>query len=187
LVHNNQAISRDLQWAKDHILTDLNSIILLCELDWSPKQAEVKIFCDASHFGMGFWLPHVKKGFYIIPPSRIPSGIFFRKALCVASALDYALTLPIHHHMVIYTDNGNTVDIFSSLHAPPVYNSILKYSVDIMIWQDIQLKVFHVPGQYNQVANALSWLDFSCIHQLVPGILITSFTPPRNALGAAKK
>jgi hypothetical protein len=98
------------------------------------------------------------EGFYSssLSPDCIPTGILFREALCVVSALVHASTFLTHHHVVIYTDSGNSVDIFSSLHAPPTYNSIFKHSADVMIDYDMQLKVLHVPGQYNQVADALS-------------------------------
>ena len=45
--------------------------------------------------------------------------IFYYKALCVLSVFDHAShSLPIPSHIMIFTDNMNTVDIFALLMGP---------------------------------------------------------------------
>ncbi|KAJ7772338.1 hypothetical protein B0H16DRAFT_1714534 [Mycena metata] len=44
----------------------------------------------------------------------------------------------------------------SSLRAKPAYNEILKSSVDVLIANNFQLRVFLIPGKKNVVADALS-------------------------------
>jgi len=97
----------------------------------------------------------------------------------------------------IYTDNLNTVNLFSSLSALPSYNVLLHEAVD----GSHDLRVLHVPGIDNSVANALSQADFDCALTLEPELTIHHFEPyhhvkrgdifqlqpPRDQMGAVKK
>ena len=67
--------------------------------------------------------------------------------------------------------------MFASLRALPEYNCILKAAVDILIEHDIQLRVLHVAGEDNEVADALSHSDFMKALHLHPGLSIKSFDP----------
>jgi len=58
--------------------------------------------------------------------------------------------------VTIYTDNLNTVQIFNSLACLPDYNQILRRAIDIVLTHDIDLRILHVPGEQNTVADALS-------------------------------
>jgi hypothetical protein len=108
---------------------------------------------------------------------------------------------------VIYTDNQNTVDIFSSLHAKPKYNILLQQAVNLMTSGNHGLCVLHVPGDQNQIANALSHsqneraillrpqLDgqitpFMSFRQVRMGAVqgaVYSMSPPRFTLGGSQK
>jgi len=50
----------------------------------------------------------------------------------------------------------NAVDMFSSLHAKPVYNSILISAIDFTISTSIAMKVYFIPGCQNTIADYLS-------------------------------
>ncbi|KNZ79038.1 hypothetical protein J132_04738 [Termitomyces sp. J132] len=50
--------------------------------------------------------------------------------------------------------------MFNSLHASLLYNPLLKAIVDILINQEHQLKVLHVPGEQNEIADLLSRDNF---------------------------
>ena len=89
--------------------------------------------------------------------------------------------------LAVFTDNLNTVQMFSSLAALPSLNWMLVITVDLLIEHDIDLRVFHVSGVDNIVADHLSRLRDDEAGHCAPGITISSFQPPRNALGAAKK
>jgi len=78
---------------------------------------------------------------------------------------------------VIYMDNYNTVSMFNTLRAMPKYNHLVKAAVDILVEGDHQLRVFHVPGVQNKVADALSCLEFSKVLDLVPNLKIFAFIP----------
>ena len=107
---------------------------------------------------MGYWYPSLDKGFLCDTPPDLCEGlIFYFEAICILSALlDACLRLVQPSHFVIYTDNLNTVDIFTSLRALPDYNVILRTAVDLLYARNHNLRVLHVPGVRNQVADALS-------------------------------
>jgi hypothetical protein len=51
----------------------------------------------------------------------------------------------------------------------------------------VDLRVEHIPGQQNVIADALSHFDNELVKDLVPDAQIFDFEPPRNVLGATKK
>src|SRR6266511_1682128 len=97
--------------------------------------------------------------------------------------------------------NLNTVDIFASLRALPAYNVILQTAVDLLYEGNHELRVLHVPGEANTVADALSRQNYARAWELQPDLTISEFepyvrikdghrfilSPPRPALGATKK
>ena len=153
----NNAIRDDLQWAADHI-ENSTAVHLLKSKFWSPEEADITVYCDACMDGMGFWFPDHRVGYFSPVPFSVPSNIiFYFEALCVAATLECAhLSIKDGTRIVIYTDNANTVDIFHSLRCLPQYNAILKHSVDIRLQTGHQLRVLHVPGEHNIVADAIS-------------------------------
>lgn len=113
---------------------------------------------------------------------------FFHEALCVASAITVlAGQVRLGGHLVLYTDNENTVHMYSSLAARPEYNPLLKHSVDIILHHQLQFKVIHIPGERNVIADALSWNWIPKAKALSPGLLVSNFEPPRDTLGALQK
>ena len=57
-------------------------------------------------------------------------------------------------------------------------------SVDILISSGIDLRVLHLAGENNNVADALSRFQNDTACALVPNLSILPFTPPRDAMGA---
>jgi hypothetical protein len=184
----NKAVAEDLTWLVKHLRAS-SGIYVYNALTWDPTLSDLTIFSDASMSGMGFYSPHFLLGFHSALPVDAPiNGIFFFEALSVCAALHWASGLPVPPKtLTIYSDNTNTVDIFNSLRASPVYNPILKSSVDVRVTYNIDLQVLHIPGELNTVADALSRSQFDVARSLVPGLTILPFQPPRDALGAAKK
>jgi hypothetical protein len=188
----NNAIRSDLLWAVDH-LSRLSGTRVLQSLDWDPDTADVTAYCDASLNGLGFWFPGLSAAFWAPIPEDPPKDtIFYFEALSVLSAIIHSTTFgfPVDK-LVVYTDNLNTVHMFNSLSALPAYNGILKTAVDHIlsdISNPIQLRVIHVPGESNDVADALSRGQLHFVVDNVPNISIDTFSPPRirRELGAAK-
>ena len=66
----------------------------------------------------------------------------------------------------LLSDNMNTVSIFRSLRASPIYNPILISAIDILIANGVEHRIDHIPGEDNSVADALSrgQLDLARAH-----------------------
>ena len=107
---------------------------------------------DASHLFL--FLVHFQQ--HLDSTGQLNGSILWYEALCVAAALEYAASLDcIPHRLAIFTDRLDTVEIFSSLRASWTYNPIL-FFCRILLECDFNLRVYHVPGDDNVVADALS-------------------------------
>jgi hypothetical protein len=164
---------------------------LIQQIHWDVSSADFTIYCDACLEGMGFWIPDECVGFYSPVPKQVDSEqIFYFEALCILSALHHIIEMhnpqPLSR-ILIYMDNDNTVAIFNTLQCLPHYNSILISAADALINEKLSLRVLHIPGDLNFVADAISRNNFALAEQHVPGIFISLFTPPRLTLGAAQK
>jgi len=185
----NNAVREDLKWATHHMRASLG-INLLSSVTWDVEDADATVFCDACMEGLAFYYPDRSTAYYApVPTNAARDIIFYFEALAVASACnDLKNTVPQHSHIVIYTDSMNTVDIFNSLRCQPEFNPLLRHCVDVMISQEFQIRVLHIPGELNTVADAISRREFHRAQQLAPGLRIESFQPPHlSTLGAAKK
>ena len=185
----NNTMRAELQWFINHIAKS-DGIHMLKSVEWSPydRMASTLIaYTDASAVGMGIWLPGEHAGFQCPLPADGPKNlIFFYEALAVYSAFCLGAEYNCDR-IAVYSDNTNTVDMFSSLHAKPAYNSILMSFVDFMFNKSIATKVYYVPGKQNIIADHLSRFQNAKALQLAPKLRICSFQPPRDAMGAVKK
>jgi len=176
--------------AVNHLEQD-SGIRLIQQIHWDVSSADFTIYCDACLEGMGFWIPDECVGFYSPVPEQMDSEqIFYFEALCVLSALHHLIETHDPRpssRLLIYTDNDNTVAIFNTLRCLPRYNGILISAADALINEKLNLRVLHIAGDLNFVADAISRNNFALAEQYVPGIIISSFTPPRLTLGAAQK
>ncbi len=184
----NNTVRNDLLWAVSHIRVS-SGVHILTATDWNINDSDLTIYCDACLDGMAFWYPDHNVGYYCEIQQHLNNQfIFYWEALCVLSALSHAATTSeTPMKILIFTDNTNTVDIFHSLRCLPEYNAILKQSVDIRITTNHQLRVLHVPGEDNVIADALSRRDFVKAIKHAPGLKLRFFEPPQLPLGATKK
>ncbi|KAF9019728.1 hypothetical protein BDZ89DRAFT_958978 [Hymenopellis radicata] len=186
----NKPLIRELHWFVDYVQAS-SGMLFFANLDWNPRtEANLTIYCDASLTGMGFWIPELNIGFTCpVDGDSMRELIFYWEALCVLAALqwyeDSGTVSPAR--LTIFTDNLNTVHIFDTLRALPDYNDILLASIDIRVRSNIDIRVLHVPGTDNVVADALSHEYFDFLHVHFPRLIIESFKPPRTTLGASQK
>ncbi|PBK84919.1 hypothetical protein ARMGADRAFT_1088068 [Armillaria gallica] len=186
----NNVVKGDLKWLADHIEKS-DGVCCFDSTNWDLiLDATITVLCDACLNGMGFWIPKIACSF-VCPTPALPEGeevIFFFEALCVCAAIHWVaetLSPELRKRVTIFMDNMNTVDIFNSLRALPTYNPILKAAVDVMISHSIDLHVIHIPGPDNKIVDALSRSLFLKARKLVPCLLILSFKPPHEVLGAS--
>ncbi|KAH9853372.1 hypothetical protein C2E23DRAFT_714215, partial [Lenzites betulinus] len=143
---------------------------------------------DASGRGIGIYFPWRRLGLFCELPNDPPTGtIYFHEALAICSAVH---RLPLWEHagrkirrLAILSDNTNAVAAFTTLRAHPPYHQILMSTVDVLIEHNVDLRVDHIPGEHNVIADALSRRKFELVYTLIPNIDLLPFTPPRDALG----
>jgi hypothetical protein len=154
-------------------------------VDLDIQRADIIAYSDACLSGLGFYLQRSNEGFQCSVPSSPPKDtIFYFEALAVVSVVEAVTRLPkIPSRLLIFSDNTNTVDIFHSLRSLPPYNDLLKFTVSLLLTHNISLRVLHVPGLDNVVADSLSRFENTKAIAECPGLSISSFQPPRIAMG----
>ena len=179
-----KAVVRDLDWFASHVRSS-NGVYLFEDIDWDVECADVIAYSDASLSGLGFFFERLQQGFQCSIPQNAPKDtIFYFEALAVVSAIDAATRLSSPPtRLLIFSDNTNTVDIFNSLRSLPSYNDLLKYTVSLLLKHSISLRVMHVPGVDNSIADSLSRFENSKAISMCPDLSVSSFQPPRIAMG----
>lgn len=131
---------------------------------------------------MGFWYPTGNIGFsHPIDATTATPGIFYNEALTVISVIHWAVhNLPIcpGSWLAVYTDNANIVNMFNSLHIQPLYNPLLITVVKLLLKFNIELRIFHIPGEDNIIANVLSHLWYNIVQYHMLTMHVYHFIPP---------
>jgi hypothetical protein len=179
-----KAVIRDLQWFKTHVERS-SGVYLFEDVGWDKSQADIVAYSDACLSSLGFFFEDSRQGFQCLVPTDAPKGsIFYFEALAVVSVVHAATRMRnVPHRLLVYSDNTNTVNIFHSFRALPPYNDLLKFTVSLLIEYDISLRVVYVPGIDNIIADSLSRFENARALTACPGLTISSFQPPRLALG----
>ena len=175
------AIREDLTWEKGKV-DQLSGVRLLKSYAWEPDEAMCIAKTDACPLGVAFWYPDESLGFAASMPHGTPANqITFYEALAVLSVLEEAhLRYPPESKILIYTNNFSTVAMFNSFKSLPEYNCILKAAVNILVSSAFRLRVLHIAGDENDVADALSRSEFMRALRLHPGLTIRAFEPSRR-------
>ena len=179
-----KAVIRDLNWFISHVLNS-DGIYLFQDINWKIEDADIIAYSDACLSGLGFFLQNTRKGFQCMVPQDPPRDmIFYFEALSVVSVVEEATRLsPVPKHLLVFSDNTNTVNIFHSLCSLPPYNNLLKFTVSLLLKFNISLRVVYIPGVENIVADALSRFENTKAVAACPGLSISVFQPPRITLG----
>ena len=154
---------------------------------------QIGLCCNCSgivnyHNRIYCWFPAEFVGYQCAFPLEAPKDvIFFFEALAVCSAIHLSRNFTKSSRLIIYTDNSNTFDIFNSLRALPPYNRILISAMNVLMDNDLDLRVLLIPGKDNIIADPLSRFRNNLAIQLAPRLSILNFIPPRDALGDCKK
>ena len=163
----------------------MDGVYLFREVNWTTDHADFVAYADACLSGLGFFLEHTREGFQCEVPHDPPRDtIFYFEALTVVSVVEAVTHLsPVPERLLIYSDNTNTVDIFHSFRALPPYNGLLKFTISLLLEYNISLKVVHIPGIDNTVADALSRFDNDKAMATCPDLSISFFQSTRVTLG----
>ena len=174
----NCAIREDLEWARIKVEKS-EGVRLLKSIAWDVSEATCTAMTDACPRGFAFWYPELDLGFTTsTPPEATSNQITFYETLAVFSVLDNArLRYPPGSKIIIYTDNFSAVAMYSTFRALPEYNCILKASVDILYDFKFDLRVLHVAGVENDVADALSRGEIMRAIKINPKLTIKAFEP----------
>jgi hypothetical protein len=187
LISVSNSICRELNWVVNH-LKHYNGIYLADAIEWDIGDADLVLYTDASGTGLGIWCPKLEIGRYSLIPHPEPTRIFYYEALAVLSALIFAKNRGNrgrgYRRIVIYTDNQNTVHMFDNLRARPDINPILITASNIRIEHDLQLRVLHIPGKENRMADALSRRNLRFVRKSHPNAHLSTFELPSLSNGS---
>jgi hypothetical protein len=196
-IYLNSSIMQDLQWLAQYIHT-VPPICIFSSISWDPSDVrtadicQLDIFTDASSITLAYYFPSLKLTYHAPLPSNPPlDTIFWFKALAACSAIHHAADVwasnfsPKLDHLWVYTDNMNTVNMFNTLHTKPPYNQILISSINTHTRSSLDVHAYHISGDINIIADAISHNNFMLAYRHVPSLTILSFTPPQNVLGAS--
>jgi len=156
-IYLNRQVISDLNWVAE-MMENSSGLYYFEATEWSPSDADITIYCDTSLSRLGFYCPERTVGFHADIADTAPTcTIFYNEALSILSALMWCLDAkPSPRKLTIYTDSMNTVEMFHSLSALPGYNDILLCAAGLLISSSSSLRVLHIPGTENVVADALS-------------------------------
>ncbi|KAH9856339.1 hypothetical protein C2E23DRAFT_882417 [Lenzites betulinus] len=195
-IYVNSVIIRDLQWMKWHILC-ASTVHFLKAVKWTPAdlvQGALKdefALTDAPGLGLGVFFPWLHLGFYCDLLVGAPTNtIFFFEALGICSAIHRARTWHRASRFVkrlaVLSNNLNSVAIFSSLRTSPLYNTILHSAMNVLVDCELYLRIDHILGDLNIIADTLSRGCIQFVCEQLPRITLLPLLPPQDAMGDVK-
>ena len=162
-----------------------NGILMIDACDWKACEGDVVVYTNASLHSLGIHFPQHHMGLFCeIPIEYRSRDIFFYEAFATLCAIHFAIEkFPSAKKIGILTDSLNTHDVYYSLKANERINPILMAAMNLLLVNDKQLMVDHLPGYENGIADALS-RDPSKALLYESNLAIEKFTPPTGLLEA---
>jgi hypothetical protein len=180
----NEPLVRDLLWIRQRIRQS-SGVFLMDSIAWDEPDADTVIYTDASLSGLGFWCAMGNEAYYADLPWPVPEKtIFFYEAFVVLCAIRYAIALPSKpKRLLIFSNNFNTVNMFASFSAKVAYYEILMEVSNLIRDSGTDLRVEHISGSDNLIADFLSRKNFDEVRKMFPFLPMHDFqpVPPRRA------
>ena len=108
----------ELSWFVEHVRNS-DGVHFLKSVEWSPTdsdQSTMVAYVDASGVGIGIWFLGEHVGFQCrLPDNAAKEVIFFFEALAVCSTVHLSRNFTRTSRLVVYTNNTNAFNIFTSL------------------------------------------------------------------------
>jgi hypothetical protein len=179
---------RQCRWAVSY-LSSGQPLRILRTLCWDTADADTLLFADATASQLGIYLPQYNLGLYY--RSRRERFAFpndteeFHIGMSELLAQFVGIWFLLHHvwptygvesrgnRLLAYTDNAGVQDNFATYSSSlPVNTEILKRIVVMEQQALFSLRVQHIPGKLNMVADGLSRNAFDDVAKWHPGITI---------------
>lgn len=146
---------------------------------------------DASDSGIGLYFFWLHLGFWSKLPCDIPTNtIYFFEALAICATIHHIHSWHAASQFVwcltILSDNTNAVWAFNTLKATPPYNPILISAVNVIIKDQLQVRIDHINGEDNQISDALSRGLLDKARKLIQISLFFTLHPLRMRWGLLK-
>jgi hypothetical protein len=151
-------VCRELRWLKDHIRANDGGLGAFKFLEDWGKHGDVVNYVDACPSGLGLWIPSLREGFHATnSSSEVARGIQYLEAFAIVAAVEYAARRYRPTNLAIFSDSLSSVEMFDSLNTQDEYrNGLVTAFVNIVLQHGIWCRVFHIPGEENKTADALS-------------------------------
>ncbi|KAK4699177.1 hypothetical protein P7C70_g7091, partial [Phenoliferia sp. Uapishka_3] len=173
-------LNNDVRESLRNIVTELQRGEPLSLLDpglteWSEKDADLVVYTDAcletveGKSGLGFWFVHrgVRHHFYCRPDVRYKK-IQLAETLCVAAAIKAVAGFGIRR-LLIRTDSSAAVFAYDSGSAHDTeflpLRSITLSSYDLLRQSKVDVRVLHIRGKDNDLADRLSRAPVSALRR----------------------
>ncbi|EUC55959.1 RNase HI in long-term repeat retroelement DIRS1 family protein, putative, partial [Rhizoctonia solani AG-3 Rhs1AP] len=181
-IYINKPVRVSLEWLADRLRTN-KGLSLIRGNNWEDNSADLVLICDACPSGMGFWSPTRNQAFYYRIPPETERSSNFCEAACLLSALGWAVSLrglPLFPRILIFSDNLDACHVFSTMagHAP--YHSMTLQAAAWLLDYNILLRVKHIVGKENRIADYLSRGMLEQVRQINRSLPIAGFTPLSN-------
>jgi hypothetical protein len=174
-----KAVADELLWLADYIRA-AKPLLLLESVPWAARDASGEYWVDATPNGLGVF--DGRQGFVC---TRLKStNILLNEMTAILAALllfSRTLGTAADHprtRLLVHSDSLDSCAIFSSLRAGLEYNIVLKRSSLLRSGFNIDLRVVHISGATNVIADALSRHDLPKLQILRPGMRLSSISDP---------
>jgi hypothetical protein len=183
----NADVVRSLEWLVD-VIPKAIGVHFVDATHWDDYEANLVLWTDAS-LRLGLAFVYANRGFtYAISPSNTTEkiDIFFLELVAILSAVHHVALLPHPpKKLLLWTDSLDSVAAYNSLRASePIHNSVLLALAGILLQTGIDLRIRHIAGKDNIMADLLSRLMIDEFHRRFPSQSVCLFSPPRELLPA---